>query len=391
MIFSFLCGEYRYSVPAGRAAFLTDLCRARGILLFRGEHDGKGNYLFSCRAFAAKRLLAACQAVGLAPQEVSGRGVPVLLGKILRRPGLVAGAVAALLLLCLSPLFLWDIEITGNETLSVAEIEEELALAGLSRGAFLPRTDTDRVAGELRLADARLSYVTVNLRGTVARVQVRETKTTPSETAPVPAHLVATKDGVVTLPLVFEGQCLVREGEIVRAGQLLASGLIGSENNGTRVTRAAGQVLAKTEHEITVNVPYCYEIRTPLPREGREVTLTFFGKTQKLFKTTGNATDTCDIIINNNRWILPGGRALPFCLFDTKTVFYTLTQAKRTPGEALELARAELSAALADFSVGGTLLSTATEVTAGEEGITLLCTVVLEENIAAPLEFALTD
>ena len=82
---------------------------------------------------------------------------------------------------------------------------------------------------------------------------------------------------------------------------------------------------------------------------------------------------------------------MPFCLFDTKTVFYTLTQAKRTPGEALELARAELSAALADFSVGGTLLSTATEVTAGEEGITLHCTAVLEENIAAPLEFALTD
>ena len=81
---------------------------------------------------------------------------------------------------------------------------------------------------------------------------------------------------------------------------------------------------------------------------------------------------------------------MPFCLFGTKTVFYTQTEAKRTPGEALELARAELAAALAELSVGGTLLSTATEVTAGEEGITLHCTAVLEENIAAPLEFALT-
>ena len=136
MIFSFLCGEYRYSVPAERAAFLADLCRARGILLYHGEHDGKGNYLFSCRAFAAKRLLAACRAVGLAPREVSGRGVPVLFAQILRRPGLVAGAIAALLLLSLSPLFLWDIEITGNETLSVRKSRRNWRLPGFPAGRF---------------------------------------------------------------------------------------------------------------------------------------------------------------------------------------------------------------------------------------------------------------
>lgn len=388
MIVSFLCGGYRYCVPERQAAFLTDLCRARGILLFAPGRDGNGNFLFSCRAFAAGKMLAACRAAGISPREVARRGLPVLVLAILRRPGLVAGAVAALLLLCLSPLFLWDIEVTGNELLSCAEIEQELALAGLSRGAFLPRVDADRVAGDLRLADARLAYVKVNLRGTVASVQVREAKISPPETVPSPAHLVAAKDGVITLPLVFEGQCLVREGEIVRAGQLLASGLIPSENNGTRVTRAAGQVLARTEREITVFVPYEYEVRTPVPREGRELTLLFFGKRQKLLKTTGNVTDNCDIIINNNRWILPGGRALPFGVSGTRTVFYTLTAARRAPGEALELAEKELSAALAELATGATVLSRTTGISVSEAGVTLLCTVTLEENIAVLSEFA---
>lgn len=220
---------------------------------------------------------------------------------------------------------------------------------------------------------------------------MRESQTTPPDTAPAPAHLVAAKDGVITLPLVFEGQCLVREGEIVRAGQILASGLIGSENNGTRVTRAAGQVLAKTEREITVNVPYRYEIRTPLPRAGREVTLIFFGKCQKLLKTTGNVTDNCDIIINNNLWILPGGRALPVGWMDTRSVYYTNTAAQRTPGEALELARSELAAALAGLAADGTVLATTTEVTVSEEGITLHCTVTMEENIAVLSEFTVSD
>ena len=82
---------------------------------------------------------------------------------------------------------------------------------------------------------------------------------------------------------------------------------------------------------------------------------------------------------------------MPFGFFGTKTVFYTLTEARRTPGEALELARAELAAALADLAAEGTVLATTAEVTAGEEGITFHCTVTLEENIAVLSEFTLAD
>lgn len=392
MILSYLCGECRFAVPMEESAFLAELCRTRGFLLYAQERDEKkGEFLFSCRLFAAKRLSAFCRSAGISLREISRRGVPVLLQKILHRPGLLAGGAAALLILLLSPLFLWEVEITGNESIPREEIERELVLSGLSRGSFLPRVDADAVASNLRRADARLAYVAVNLRGTVAAVQVREAEPEPAPPPTAPANLVAGKDGVVILPLVYEGKCLVREGDVVRAGQILASGILDTENNGTRITRASGEVLARTVRTYTVFVPFDYTVQVPAEQEGKEISLLFFGKAQKVLKITGNATDKCDIIYYKNWWTLPGGRTLPFGFAETRTVYYTDVAAHRDTAEALAVAKAELSALLAADSASYTLLQKTTETVTDGTGVTLVCTVVCEENIAVSAEFAVSD
>lgn len=392
MILSYLCGECRFAVPIGQSAFLTEFCRTRGFWMYAQERDEKnGEFLFSCRLFAAKHLTYFCRNTGVPLREVFRRGLPIFFQKILRRPGLLAGGVAALLVLLLSPLFLWEVEIRGNETVSGEEIERELLLSGLGRGSFLPRVDADAVASNLRRADARIAYVAVNLRGTVACVQVREAEPEPAPPRTAPANLVAGKDGVVILPLIYEGKCLVKEGDVVRAGQILASGILDSENNGTRITRASGEVLARTVRTYTVFVPFSYTVPVPAAREGKEISLLFFGKAQKVLKMTGNATDKCDIIYYKSFWTLPGGRTLPFGFAETRSVFYTEVEAKRDTAEALAVANAELSALLAADSTSYTLLQKTTETAVDDTGITLTCTVVCEENIAVSAEFNVTE
>lgn len=392
MILSFLCGECRFAVSIEQSAFLAELCRIRGFWIYAEERDEKnGEFLFSCRLFAAKRLVPLCRGSGVELREVYQRGLPVLLRKLSRRPGLLVGGIVALLILLVSPLFLWEVEFTGNETLTQEELEQELMLSGLGRGSFLPRVDADAVAGNLRRADARLAYVAVNLRGTVATVQIREAEPEPAAPLTAPANLVAGKDGVVILPLIYEGRCLVKEGDVVRAGQLLASGILDSENNGTRITRASGEVLARTVRTYTVFVPFSYTVEAPVGREGRELSLLFFGKAQKVLKMTGNATDKCAIMYYKNWWTLPGGRRLPFGIAEARTVYYTAVEAKRDTVEALALANAELSALLAEDSASCTLLQKTTETVVDSTGITLICTAVCEENIAVSVEFAVSD
>ena len=228
----------------------------------------------------------------------------------------------------------------------------------------------------------------MNLRGTVAYVQIREALVQPQTPSVTPANLVAARDGVVTLPLIFEGQVLVREGDVVRAGQILAGGVLDSEKHGYRVTRAAGQVFARTVHTYNVTVPFVYEEKVPLGKEKYEICISFFGFEEKVLKSTGNSYMNYDIIQTTKKLSLSDGTPLPVGLTVTRLVPYGTSIATRSATEARALAYAELAEQLAADSTGRTTLSRTVEVLADADGITLVCTVVCEEDIALSAEFA---
>lgn len=316
-------------------------------------------------------------------------GFPTLLGRFLRTPGLVAGVLLSLLLFLGARAVLWDVRITGNEQLSALELETLLAECGLTEGAFLPALDADEIALALRRADERVAYAAVNLRGTVAYVQIREAEQAPEKTVVNPANLVAKYDGVVTMPLIFEGECLVAPGEVVRAGQILASGLSDTQNHGYLVTRAAGQVMARTVHTYEVRVPLFYEEKVYTGRKRYEISLFFFGRAQKVFKNTGKSTIECDIIEKNKYFTLSTGEQLPFGYGVVTAAEYCTVTRTRSGAEARALALAELEKQLAADGAARTLLEKHVEYRADKDGITLLCTVVCEEDIARTAEFTL--
>ena len=383
----FLLGFVDFEVDAEDATALFEGLRAEGISPKRvRRYEKNGKIGFTCTLFSALRLSKKNPKL----TEVNRGGLPVFFARLSHRPGLICGLALALSLLFVSRLFVWDVEVQGNETVETEEIISELAAAGLSCGSFLPRLDREAVAIELRRGDGRIAFATVNLRGTVAYVQVRETAEAPQAAVPPPANLVAKCDGVITLPLIFEGECLVSEGDVVRAGQILAGGVIDSEKHGYRITRAAGQVLARTVHTYTVNVPFAYEEKVYTGRKGKEISLLFFTKRGKLFKNTRNIGNSYDIITNVNWWTLSDGRQLPIGFIVSDVAEYELRPAVRDGVQACELAYAELERQLSQDSVGRSMLERTVELVADADGITLICTVVCEEDIAETAEIKVT-
>ena len=389
-LYDLLFGYVDVSVPQAEQAAFFELCRAEGITPKRTKREEKsGNIRCRFHPLAARRLGFAAKERGLSFFCRGKGGLPFLLRGLLRRPVLLLGVVLAIALLVVGHLVVWEIEITGNETLTEAEVEAVLLEAGLARGAFLPRLDGDEIALRVRQSDRRFAYVSVNFRGTVATVQIVEAAPDPQPPARTPANLVARRDGVVTLPLIFEGECLVSAGEAVRAGQILASGVIDTESHGIRITRAAGQVLARTEEIFVVNMPFEYQEKSYTGRVFHEFELLFFSLGGKVFKTTGNLPATCDIIKNEQKYFA-GAHALPIASVHTAFREYTWVTSRRTATVALELAGGALSAQLADACTARTLLSKTVETVVDANGVTLICTAVFEEDIAAVSEFSIT-
>ena len=158
-------------------------------------------------------------------------------------------------LLAASSFFVWDINVTGQEGLSEKEILKTLEGYGLYMGSYIPNINTARLENELVIDTDELSYASINLRGTVAEVVVRERKERDVENISVPSNLVASCDGQIEAIEVRGGVPTVKKGQIVKKGQLLVSGVIDSRAVGYRLVRARGEVYARISRSFTAEIP----------------------------------------------------------------------------------------------------------------------------------------
>ena len=104
------------------------------------------------------------------------QGFLKLLENYRKRIGLAVGFFIAAVLLVLSSLFVWDITIDGTDRISEQTILNALESRGIHLGAFIPSVDTELSEEFLILDVDGLSFVSINLKGTVVQVEVHERK-----------------------------------------------------------------------------------------------------------------------------------------------------------------------------------------------------------------------
>ncbi|HBG22166.1 MAG TPA: sporulation protein YqfD, partial [Peptococcaceae bacterium] len=118
---------------------------------------------------------------------------------------------------------IWTVDVSGTRKLSTARVKELAAAEGLKQGNLCFRVSRDQVENHLMRQLPEISYVEVEVhpRATVKVVEKKEPA--PSQG---PCHIVAKKEGVIDSILALEGQTMVKEGDLVRKGQVLISGAI---------------------------------------------------------------------------------------------------------------------------------------------------------------------
>lgn len=393
----FFVGFRTLSVCRKHAADLLNLCRAHGLIYenFRSTEDGGISLRFPRPV--ARQAEALCREHGM-PVTVCGEGgLPHLLARLARRAGLVVGAVLGLILLVAAQSVVWDIRISGNQGVSDHAIEETLAACGFSVGTSLRGFEADKLENNVLLLDDRLAWISVNRKGTVAYVEVREKMPKPTAESNSPCDIVASIGGVIQRVELEEGNVRVSAGKIVGEGEVLVSGLYDSMQEGIRFTTAKAKVYARTTREILVQIPLTYEQKvyeteTDAPKGGicQEKILNFFGNYIKFKKKTGNMPEFCDIIEDEKSWALADGVGFPISMRTVWYVPYTVTTVTRTLAEAEELAYFELAKQIAALPGGAELIGKTVTVHHGKEALTLTCILTCIEDIGRvrPIEIA---
>lgn len=395
-LLSFFLGRVTLTGEGSDAPAVLDLCMRYAIVYgectVTQETDG-GRLQITLSYRAAELLRRLARNAGIVLTVERREGILEVFRFCLSRPGIPLGVLLAVLLTVAASTHLWEIRVTGNVTLSSREVARELTAAGLTLGDPVRKIDVDAIENRLLMDSERISWVTVNLIGTVAEVQIREKLPTPAKEEDLaPANLVARRDGVILSAEVMRGNLLVKVGTAVRAGEVLVSGLYDSATLGFRYTRAKGAVYAETEHRLTVEVPYGYERTVRTGETGRAYALRFFGRTVPLF-TRGTVAPAGEDgyaerlgYAERISYLTVFGRELPIALVTGIGYRSETETATRSPEEAMDLAYVRLAREIAAIEGFAGLLGKSSEGEVAEDRYILRCTVKCIEDIAVTRE-----
>lgn len=392
-----LCGYFVLLIPKELRGRIYDLMFRHGIEFFGEKNDKNGN--LTLRLPRKYMELFVSEAASMEGWTCSGiRGFPVALRFMRNRMGITIGFVILLVWCFVSGRIVWDIRIEGNTLTPDNEIIELLDELGCGIGDWIPVIDYDDVHAKYLAMSDKIGWISVYMNGVVAEVQVRELVSASGEKPEegIYANMVAGEDGVIEMVRVFEGQAAVKSGDIVRAGDVVISGVMEKKDlnlpdGGVRYEYAAGEVLAKTVRRIDVEIALEREEKVYTGRETVKKSVKIFGNVVNLFKNTGIDYMKYDKIDKMNRLSLWGVCDLPVWISETIYREYDY-EIKEVPAEqAAAEGLTELRRLTDEATEGGEILEKSISTSLADGKYTIECLIYCLRDIAETVEFSVTD
>ena len=169
-----LQGQVRIRVETPFPERVLNLCGARNLAFWDMEWESET--AFTCRLnrrdyYALRR---AVKQLDCRLTVVRKEGVPFFLGRFRRRHALLAGLTLCSALLFFGSFFIWDFTVEGNQRVTDEEILRALQRQGVGIGTFGISLDTEDIRNHVLLEIPELLWITVNVSGCRAYVEVRE-------------------------------------------------------------------------------------------------------------------------------------------------------------------------------------------------------------------------
>ncbi len=256
------------------------------------ERENGGDITFFLLEKDYKKLLCVLDKNAIKVYSVYGKGLPFVCRSHRNRFGLLVGLGIYFIIIFLSSLFVWDIRVVSDTVTPHNVIISNLKELGCYEGSFLPSIDFEDLCIRYLSTYKDFSWVSVNVRGTIAYVEIQEKKFYEEESE-TPRNLIASYGGIIEDYCVFSGRSHVSPGAVVKKGDLLISGIVDDVQGSIRLCRARGEVMAVVDSELSVEVPYSYQKQVYTGEIYEKNRIRFFNLTFPLVCTEPKEASRC--------------------------------------------------------------------------------------------------
>lgn len=370
---------------------LTALCRDPSELLNAMSREGipsselrdhgDGHFTLLVRAADAKRVILLGNRCGTELMLQKRRGSFHFWRRFRRRLYLLLIPFLLILPFVYLSTFLWEIEVCGNKTLSTSEVLSALESVGVYPGVSGLRLDNPQIRSRMQELLSDLSWCTVQVHGSRARVVVRERRLPPEIVdESLEREVAALRSGTVEVLQVLEGKPAVSRGDTVLPGDLLISGQLTDRQAQLRRVHAQGRVIARTWYEMTMEMPLSVTEKSytgeTVQKRGIKI-----GDLSLIFYRDGSIFKADYDKINNERQLSLLGFGLPLFLLRQDLREYRLLERALPAEDAEELLKARLLNWLHSAAPEADILETTFRTEAGEQALRVTMLATCREDI----------
>ena len=384
-IIHFLRGNIRAEVMCPYPERLMNLCAHNQIAFWDLVRLDAVTVEISMSLSGFRRLEPLLENIGATAKRKRKRGAPVLFWRVRKRYALLAGLLLALIATWVLSLFIWEIEIVGNQEVPAVEILRVLETQGVGIGAFGPNIEPEALRNRILLEMEDISWITINVHGSHATVIVRERQWPPEmheETAKTVVY--ATQSGIVEQMFVWAGTVLVEIGDTVEIGQDLVTGRMESILGELWFVRADAQIYARTWYEMSMSMPLFYLEKEYTGESSAKSTMFWGNQRINLFFDSGISYANYDKIVSRRNFSFPGGIILPIAIERRVYEEYRLVRRERSSAQAAMVLQERLLDELAQMlGASGQIIRSDFEVELHDGMITVHLQAEAREQIAA--------
>lgn len=270
------------------------------------------------------------------------RGLPFILYRNRNRGGLAAGFALFLAIINILSMFVWCIDVKGQDTVSTERLKTVLSENGLYIGAYKNNYNIQSLERDISLSLGQVGWFTVNLMGSTAYVSLSESVDKPKiDKTDNPCNLKAKESGQIVKIEVSKGSNTVKVGDGVAKGQMLVSGIVEDEENGkVYIAHSEGKVFAEVHRNQEIAVEKKRSIILPqeevIERSGIEIMGFFIPTSLKSIpnKQYNTTVKNNSLTINNT--------ALPINIIEETNLLYTPCDITNSKKQAEKLGKIRL-------------------------------------------------
>lgn len=372
-------GYVRITVSGEHPERFLNLCANNGIAVWNVKRRDES---LLCSIFARdyKRIRRLRKRSRVRLKIKRRRGVPFVVHRYRYRKGIIVGLVIFIVFLSTMPRMVWSVEVCGNERVTTAEILSAAKEIGIKNGAKISSLDTENLRLDFLIKMPELSWSAINIEGSRVTIDVRERLSTELVEDKTPCNLVATADGIITKVYVKKGSAVVKVGDAVRKGDVIALGTVEYGDLSTVLCHAMGEIYAETNRKITVTVPLTETKLIPTGRIKKKRVFQLFGVYVPLYLGSVKFDYTASA---NEKSLKSGDITLPVSVIEAEFCEVKETEVKLSVSDAKKRAETELKRLETDQLKGVKIKDK--KITFAEKKDTIVLTVnyICEENIVA--------